>query len=386
MQRSIHRLVSLGKCISTSTIGQRLPGIPKSSSLDLSDHASRSSLRSFAAVMGSRSFARRSGRGGDEGDDPWDGKWRNFEDGKGGDDGAAGGWDSISSWSTGLTEEDFEGKAVGHRVDPHAPPPPSSSSTEGAGAADGDDLLTEIERENRRSREYVDSWEDRMKETRVLMKQIREPGARGSYLKDSEKTEMYRLHKENPEVYTVERLAKDYRIMRQRVHAILWLKEEEEEEEKKLGHPLDDSVELLLDTCPEFFNSHDKEFHVASLPYKPEFKVMPEGWDGTVRDPDEVLYEISVKEDEMLYRDFVQRMEFNKKKGAGEVKCHKYSRRRPSEGWNITVEKLGPRAKCGGSGGWKFVSLPDGSSRPLNEMEKMYVKRETVRRRRRILP
>lgn len=71
---------------------------------------------------------------------------------------------------------------------------------------------------------------------------------------------------------------------------------------------------------------------------------------------------------------------------AGEVKCHKYSRRRPSEGWNFTVEKMGPRGKRGGGGGWKFVSLPDGSSRPLNEMEKMYVKRETPRRRRKILP
>lgn len=63
---------------------------------------------------------------------------------------------------------------------------------------------------------------------------------------------MYRLHKENPEVYTIERLAKDYRVMRQRVHAILWLKEMEEEEEKKLGKPLDDSVEILLDTFPEY--------------------------------------------------------------------------------------------------------------------------------------
>ncbi|PKI63809.1 hypothetical protein CRG98_015793 [Punica granatum] len=174
--------------------------------------------------------------------------------------------------------------------------------------------------------------------------------------------------------------------MRQRVHAILWLKELEEEEEKKLGRPLDDSVELLLDTCPEFFNSHCREFHVASLPYKPDFKVMPEGWDGTVKDADEVHYEISKKEDEMLYQEFVQRMNFNKMKMAGQVKCHKYSRRRPSEGWNITVEKLGPRGKRGGGGGWKFVSLPDGSSRPLNETEKMYVRRETPRRRRKILP
>ncbi|KAM1245018.1 hypothetical protein ACFX2I_036262 [Malus domestica] len=141
-----------------------------------------------------------------------------------------------------------------------------------------------------------------------------EPGARGSYLKDSEKAEKYKKHKEIPEVYTVERLAKDYRIMRQRVHAILWLKELEEEEGKKLGHPLDDSVELLLDTCSEFFNSHDREFHVVSLTYKPDFKVMAEGWDGTTGDLDEVHCEISKKENEMLYQEFVQRMNFNKMK------------------------------------------------------------------------
>lgn len=41
---------------------------------------------------------------------------------------------------------------------------------------------------------------------------------------------------------------------------------------------------------------------------------MPEGWDGTTRDPDEVLYEISMKEDQMLYEEFVQRLQFNKKK------------------------------------------------------------------------
>lgn len=290
------------------------------------------------------------------------------------------GWDSVSSWSTGLTKEHFDGEA----------PPPSGGDTSHSlvisGLQEIDDRLKELEAENRKSKAFVDGWGERMREMSVLLKQVREPGARGSYLKDSEKAEMYRLHKQNPEVYTVERLAKDYRIMRQRVHAILWLKELEEEEEKKLGHPLDDSVELLLDTCPEFFNSHDREFHVASLPYKPDFKVMPEGWDGTTRDLDEVHYEISQKEDEMLYQEFLLKMNFNKKKLAGEVKCHKYSRRRPSEGWNFTVEKMGPRGKRGGGGGWKFVSLPDGSSRPLNEMEKMYVKRETPRRRRKILP
>lgn len=53
---------------------------------------------------------------------------------------------------------------------------------------------------------------------------------------------------------------------------------------------------------------------MASLPYKPDFKVMPEGWDGTVKDLDEVHYEISKKEDEMLYQEFVQRLNFNKMK------------------------------------------------------------------------
>ncbi|KAG4946394.1 hypothetical protein JHK87_042401 [Glycine soja] len=280
-------------------------------------------------------------------------------------------WESASSWSTGLAGDHFNGQAPSEVL---------------AYLQDTEDRLRELEAENRRGKAYCDSWKSRLEETTVLLKQVQEPGARGSYLKDSEKAEMYRLHKKNPQVYTVEKLARDYRIMRQRVHAILWLKEIEEEEEKRLGHPLDDSVEQLLDSCPEFFNSHDREFHVASLPYKPDFKVMPEGWDGITKDVDEVHYEISMKEDEMLYREFVEKMNFNKKKMAGEVKCHKYSRRRPSDGWTFTVEKLGHQGKRGGGGGWKFASMPDGSSRPLNDMEKMYVKRETLRRRRRILP
>ncbi|XP_010673400.2 protein GAMETE CELL DEFECTIVE 1, mitochondrial [Beta vulgaris subsp. vulgaris] len=304
---------------------------------------------------------------------------------------------SSSSWSTGLTKDHFDGEAVGRQISPISASQPREVS--GASVSNGDPLekslkkqMVELQRLARREarREGVEGFgeefAEKAREMSRLMKQINEPGARGSYLKDSEKIEMYRLHKENPEVYTVERLAKDFRIMRQRVAAILWLKELEEEEEKKLGEPLDDSIELLIDSFPEFFISHDREFHVASLPYKPDFKVMPEGWDGTTRDPDEVHYEISKKEDDMLYEEFLQRFNFNKMKFKGKVQVHRYTRRRPSDGWSLTVEKLGPRGKRGGSGGWKFVSEPDGSTRPLNETEKMYVKRETPRRRRKILP
>ncbi|KAL8153899.1 hypothetical protein V2J09_011659 [Rumex salicifolius] len=291
-------------------------------------------------------------------------------------------WDSVSTWSTGLTKDHFDGETVGHKVSPGGTQAGGGNGGRDDGGSGGKleaerEIYAEWEEEGKRIKAFANGWNDRLKEVNVLLEQVKEPGARGSYLKDSEKAEMYKLHKENPEEYTIERLAKDYRIMRQRVHAILWLKELEEEEEKKLGHPLDDSVEVLLDSFPEFFISHDREFHVASLPYKPDFKVMPEGWDGTTRDPDEVHYEISKKEDDQLYEEFVQRMNFNKMM---------YSRRRPSNGWNFTVEKMGSRGKRGSTGGWKFVSQPDGSTRPLNEKEKMYVKRETPRRRRRILP
>ncbi|CAE6254549.1 unnamed protein product [Arabidopsis arenosa] len=362
----------------------------------LTENASASSK--FLQSATNRAFSAKSGSDGVGGDDNgWDISTGGSFGGTGSDDLD---WDNKSMWSTGLTKEHFDGVSVGRQKNAANPSSDSTASDSGDAMSklgpkevalvnemnEYDDMLKEIEQDNRQGRAFVDGIKQRMMEISVLLKQVKEPGARGSYLKDSEKTEMYRLHKENPEVYTVERLAKDYRIMRQRVHAILFLKEDEEEEERKLGRPLDDSVERLLDEYPEFFISHDREFHVASLNYKPDFKVMPEGWDGTIKDMDEVHYEISKKEDDMLYEEFVRKFEFNKMKWRGEVKCHKYSRRRSSDGWKITVEKLGAQGKRGSGGGWKFVSLPDGSSRPLNEMEKIYVKRETPLRRRKILP
>ncbi|KAJ4881988.1 mucin-related [Raphanus sativus] len=174
-------------------------------------------------------------------------------------------WDHKSMWSTGLSKEHFDGVSVGRQNNNAAANPPSSDSSSGdvmskLGPREAamvnemneyDDMIKEIEKENRHSRGFVGGIKQKMMEMSVLLKQVKEPGARGSYLKDSEKTEMYRLHTENPEVYIVERLAKDFRIMRQRVHAILFLKEDEEEEERKLGRPLDDSVERLLDEYPE---------------------------------------------------------------------------------------------------------------------------------------
>ncbi|KAH8484529.1 hypothetical protein H0E87_028843 [Populus deltoides] len=196
------------------------------------------------------------------------------------------GWDSASSWSTGLTKDHFDG------------------------VASIEDRIHELEAENKKSEAILKGRDRRIDELSVLMKQIREPGARGSYLKDSEN------------------------IMRQRVQAILWLKEIEEKEEEKRGHPLDVSTKLLLDNFPEGdkakdfaeSNSSGVKYSVQAkvpatcvgkrgqlLPCKPDFKVMPEGCCGTIKDLDGVHYEIS-KEDEMLYQEYVQKMNFNKMK------------------------------------------------------------------------
>ncbi|RRT43651.1 hypothetical protein B296_00035825 [Ensete ventricosum] len=207
------------------------------------------SITLLSTRLRSLSFSSESGGGGDgETKDPWNVTWGGSDQPQSSSSSSSGGldWGEASSWSTGLTKEHFDGEAIGRQVSPT-----SELKAQAKGMDDEEEILRMLEKDNKESKAFVDGWRERLMETYRLLKHVREPGVRGAYLKDSEKAEMYRLHKENPEVYTVERLAKDYRIMRQRVHAILWLKEMEEEEEKKRGKPLDDSVEILLDNFPE---------------------------------------------------------------------------------------------------------------------------------------
>eukprot|EP00252_Welwitschia_mirabilis_P009943 TRINITY_DN22906_c0_g1_i1.p1 TRINITY_DN22906_c0_g1~~TRINITY_DN22906_c0_g1_i1.p1 ORF type:complete len:393 (+),score=68.03 TRINITY_DN22906_c0_g1_i1:127-1305(+) len=284
-------------------------------------------------------------------------------------------WESAPSWSTDITEEHFQGDNSGSSsFDPSPKPDP---------AFEHEEEWNRLKDEYFQKKAFGSNIYDELKHDRVFMRQIECPGLRGEYLKDSDKQEMYRLHKENPEVYTVERLAKDFRVLRQRVHAILWLKEDEEEMEKRMG-PLDDAVERLIDAAPEFFITSDKEFHVARLALRPKFRVMPEDWDGTIKDLDEKLWEISQKEDRRMYEDFVLRMQLNKAKMAGKVKCHPVSRARPPEGWSMTIEKLPERSRDKKEAGRRFVSLPDGSSRQLNDLEKLFLKTEKKQARREI--
>ncbi|CAH9078749.1 unnamed protein product [Cuscuta epithymum] len=281
-------------------------------------------------------------------------------------------WDAQSSfWSTGLTKEHFDGEIVGRKIGPDTKPPNTISGST-RWTDEELNMVKQLREENLSGKAFADKS---MREMKFSVKQVRKPRV---FLKDSQKTEMYKKHKENPDVYTVESLAKEYGILRQRVHAILWLKELEEEEEKKLACPRDDSIDILLDTCPEFFNSHDREFEVPSIPFKKYFEVMPEGWDGMTRDPDDGYCETSIREEEMIYQDFVQRFNCNKMKMA---KKHKYNRRHAAHTRNYTDDKLGPPRNQQSQDG---MGLFYGSSYPLYELRRIFMKRKSPRRSRKI--
>eukprot|EP01018_Ginkgo_biloba_P005887 Gb_11832 [translate_table: standard] len=229
------------------------------------------------------------------------------------------------------------------------------------------------------AKQFLSNINDKMSQMTSLMKQVTEEGNNSNYsLTEEDKTKMQELHKEDLEVYTVDKLAKDYRIKKQRVHATMWLKEIEKEEEAKLGTPLDDDIEQLLDNCSEFFDYEDRE---AKLPHDPNFKVMPEGWEGLAKDKEEKPWEISQKEEDILLQEFERRMAFNKIQINSFIKSHIFSRRRPIDGWKYMIEELGPNAKRGKGGGQKFTGAPNGSRRAFDDEENMPMGREIVRPR-----
>ncbi|KAJ7295781.1 hypothetical protein O6H91_Y164400 [Diphasiastrum complanatum] len=218
------------------------------------------------------------------------------------------------------------------------------------------------------------------------------PDHSAAHLSDASKERMYKLHKEDPKVNTVDKLAADYRIRKQRVHAILWLKETEKKQEEELGHPLEDDIEKEFEEMftPWVSNTGKPleaaihgEKHVAVPSTYPKYEIKPEGWEGNIKSEAQIQEELSAKEEEMLVEEFEQQMNFNKKKIAGLVKTHIMSRRRPADGWSYMVEELGLEGKRGKGGGHRFVVEPDGTKRKLNDLEKDFLRREKVRPRRR---
>ena len=70
-----------------------------------------------------------------------------------------------------------------------------------------------------------------------------EPDHKACRLSEAVKERIWRSYTDNPEPVTIDRLAKEYRIRKQRVHAIVWLKDIEKKEEAAQGSPLEKDIE-----------------------------------------------------------------------------------------------------------------------------------------------
>lgn len=81
---------------------------------------------------------------------------------------------------------------------------------------------------------------------------------KGSKAKQQEKQQSEinsRSSSSSSSLYSLENMKKDYRLMKQRIHAGLWMKEIEKQEEAKLGDSIaggGDDIEILLDSCSEY--------------------------------------------------------------------------------------------------------------------------------------
>lgn len=206
-----------------------------------------------------------------------------------------------------------------------------------------------------------------------------EPDYKACRLSEPVKERIWRSYRDNPEPVTIDRLAKEYRIRKQRVHAIVWLVDIEKQEEATQGSPLDKDIEEYFERIDGTFEAADGERHVKIRRTCPVVKnLAAEDDEGPDWD------ELSAKEVEMMLYEFERRMSFNKKQIAGMINTDIISRRRPSVGWSYLVEELGEQGKRGKRGGKRFVSEPDGTRRGLNELEKEFLKRESLIPRRKM--
>lgn len=84
------------------------------------------------------------------------------------------GWDNTgSSWSLGLTKEHFDGEVVGSQITPSDHGGVTSRLGSKVSLTDAEhDIMAQLEAENRRSKAYVDSWNDRLRETAFYLNQV----------------------------------------------------------------------------------------------------------------------------------------------------------------------------------------------------------------------
>ncbi|GJV88903.1 hypothetical protein Tco_1532841 [Tanacetum coccineum] len=90
--------------------------------------------------------------------------------------------------------------------------------------------------------DIADNWEQRRKKTGTSKRK-----------RDDEEEMLMKLKEDRKSLYSLENVKRDYRVMKQRVHAGLWVKEIEKMEEAKLGGSAGaaDDLDRFLDTASE---------------------------------------------------------------------------------------------------------------------------------------
>jgi len=234
---------------------------------------------------------------------------------------------------------------------------------------------------------------------------------RNADLSSEVKTDMYELHKANPKVWTVDALAKRYRVRSHRVMAVLKLKEIEEQRRatgqatdnaKKFGH----LMEKVVLNSREAVGSGEQ--HYAIIPSFPNFKTVgagavlekleakfgADGIDIHTIDPAKAMTPALAREllgvpsrrsveARMTAKQEVHSMDVFREKlqyNVGDIVpgLTRVSRKRggiakkPDGGWSFVVTPLdsGGKKKNTDSSSAPYVARPDGSKRELTDEER----------------
>lgn len=234
---------------------------------------------------------------------------------------------------------------------------------------------------------------------------------RNGLLSDHAKNVMYDLHKRDPKQYSVEALAKAFKVRQQRIMAILALKELEAaspDAQDPEAEELRSMMEGAVWGCIEATGSGER--HVVTVPSypayaqadtaavmsrleaavgKPSSEITDE--DLTPEIAQQVLgvkphsvveEELAAAEEANLVEEFKRALDFNMGKTGTDISRgnrRHAAPKRPEEGWSLTVTPLGPDAAE------PYIAQPDGSRRPLNPDEALLVERKTPRPRRKVV-
>jgi hypothetical protein len=235
---------------------------------------------------------------------------------------------------------------------------------------------------------------------------------RNARLSDAAKIAMYQAHKKNPTKYSIEELAKVFKIRQQRVMAIIALKELEEAT-NAAESPEAEELRALMEegvwNCNEATGSGEK--HIVTVPSYPNYaeadteavmtrleavvgksisEISEEDLTPEIAQevlgvkPQAVLEDdLAQKEEANLINEFKRALDYNLgKTGQGISRSNRKTAapQRPKEGWSLLVKPLGKETEEK-----PYVSGPDGTKRELNEDEALMVERQTPLPRRRVL-